>query len=314
MESGIRFHTTKFSRVKNDLPSPFAMKLRKYIRTKRLEHIGQVGKDRVIDFKFGSGEATNHILLELYAIGNIVLTDGNYEILALLRSHQFDEEIAVQIGNIYPIAFTTQDIDSKLSIIPSSREFLDLLIAKENEWNMKQSNDDEVQDVQKQNKKQSQKKKQKLTLKQFLLMKDCHLSHFGPEILDHCIVLSGLKPSKRISELIEEIRNDNMILMKLFDSLLEAPNILHVLDVPGQRGYIICKNELNNKDTVASDMNIISEVKDVTDINMNTNTNTNTLEYIEFIPYLFKQHDSSMNISFNSFDEAVDEYFCKVSC
>ena len=297
MESGIRFHTTKFSRVKNDLPSPFAMKLRKYIRTKRLEHIGQVGKDRVIDFKFGSGEATNHILLELYAIGNIVLTDGNYE-----------------IGNIYPIAFTTQDIDSKLSIIPSSREFLDLLIAKENEWNMKQSNDDEVQDVQKQNKKQSQKKKQKLTLKQFLLMKDCHLSHFGPEILDHCIVLSGLKPSKRISELIEEIRNDNMILMKLFDSLLEAPNILHVLDVPGQRGYIICKNELNNKDTVASDMNIISEIKDVTDMNTNKNTNTNTLEYIEFIPYLFKQHDSSMNISFNSFDEAVDEYFCKVSC
>eukprot|EP01036_Dinobryon_divergens_P053298 gene53298-71256_t len=42
MESGVRFHTTKFARDKNDMPSPFAMKLRKFIRTKRLESVRQL--------------------------------------------------------------------------------------------------------------------------------------------------------------------------------------------------------------------------------------------------------------------------------
>ena len=65
------------------------------------------GSDRVVDLKFGSGEAICHIILELYASGNVVLTDGNYQIIALLRSHQFEDDIAVQVGEIYPIAFTT---------------------------------------------------------------------------------------------------------------------------------------------------------------------------------------------------------------
>ncbi len=66
MESGIRFHLTKYNHNKNELPSPFTMKLRKYIRTKRLERIKQLANDRVIDFVFGSGELTVHIILELY--------------------------------------------------------------------------------------------------------------------------------------------------------------------------------------------------------------------------------------------------------
>lgn len=45
------------------------MKLRKHIRTQRLEDVRQVGMDRVVDFKFGSGKASNHVILELYASG-----------------------------------------------------------------------------------------------------------------------------------------------------------------------------------------------------------------------------------------------------
>lgn len=46
------------------------MKLRKHIRTQRLEDVRQVGMDRVVDFKFGSGKASNHVILELYASGD----------------------------------------------------------------------------------------------------------------------------------------------------------------------------------------------------------------------------------------------------
>jgi len=85
LESGVRFHTTRFIRDKSTMPQPFTMKLRKHIRTKRLEDIRQIGSDRVVDFKFGSGESVSHIILELYSNGNIILADSNYEIQALLR-------------------------------------------------------------------------------------------------------------------------------------------------------------------------------------------------------------------------------------
>lgn len=49
------------------------MKLRKHIRTQRLEDVRQVGMDRVVDFKFGSGEASNHVILELYASGSFLV-------------------------------------------------------------------------------------------------------------------------------------------------------------------------------------------------------------------------------------------------
>ena len=91
IESGIRIHTTDFLRNKKDVPSGFSMKLRKHLRTKKLESIEQLGIDRVIDLTFGRGEFAHHILVELYAQGNVILTDSQYTILSLLRSHKFDE-------------------------------------------------------------------------------------------------------------------------------------------------------------------------------------------------------------------------------
>lgn len=91
IESGIRIHTTEFLRNKKDVPSGFSMKLRKHLRTKKLEDLSQLGVDRVINLTFGRGENAYHILVELYAQGNVILTDHEYTILSLLRSHKFDE-------------------------------------------------------------------------------------------------------------------------------------------------------------------------------------------------------------------------------
>ena len=78
-----------------------------------------LGSDRVVDLKFGSGDAVCHIILELYASGNVVLLDGNYQIIALLRSHKFEEDIAVQVGEIYPIKFTTTVSTSTITSTPT---------------------------------------------------------------------------------------------------------------------------------------------------------------------------------------------------
>jgi predicted ribosome quality control (RQC) complex YloA/Tae2 family protein len=72
-------------RDKSDTPSNFCMKLRKHLRGKRLDDVRQLGVDRIVVFTFGSGPAAHHVILELYAGGNVILTDANYEILTLLR-------------------------------------------------------------------------------------------------------------------------------------------------------------------------------------------------------------------------------------
>src|ERR1035437_3425258 len=80
IESGIRIHTTDFLRNKKDVPSGFSMKLRKHLRTKKLENVSQLGIDRVVDLQFGKGEFAHHILVEFYAQGNVILTDHEYTI------------------------------------------------------------------------------------------------------------------------------------------------------------------------------------------------------------------------------------------
>lgn len=54
-----------------------------------------IGSFQVIDLQFGMGEGTHHIILELYAQGNILLTDGDYNVLTLLRTHRFDLELKI---------------------------------------------------------------------------------------------------------------------------------------------------------------------------------------------------------------------------
>ena len=92
IESGIRIHTTNFVKNKKDLPSGFSMKLRKHLRTRKLVSIKQLGMDRVIDFQFGRDEFASHIIVELYASGNVILTDHEYTILSLLRSYTLDSK------------------------------------------------------------------------------------------------------------------------------------------------------------------------------------------------------------------------------
>lgn len=115
IESGLRMHTTDYDWPKSHAPSYFATKLRKSIKNKRIEDISQIGIDRAVDFQFGSNNAACHLIAELYDKGNLVLTDNNYEILAILRwrkptdksqgqldGNQRDSE-NFRIGDKYPL-------------------------------------------------------------------------------------------------------------------------------------------------------------------------------------------------------------------
>lgn len=85
IESGLRIHSTEYDWPKSPAPNQFATKLRKHLRNKRVEDIRQVGIDRVIDIRFGSQQLANHLIIELYDRGNLILTDHEYVIIAILR-------------------------------------------------------------------------------------------------------------------------------------------------------------------------------------------------------------------------------------
>ncbi|CAJ0935786.1 unnamed protein product, partial [Ranitomeya imitator] len=104
VESGIRIHTTEFEWPKNMMPSGFAMKCRKHLRSRRLVGITQLGVDRIVDLQFGSDNAAYHLIVELYDRGNIVLTDHEYLILNILRFRTDEaDDVKFAVRERYPV-------------------------------------------------------------------------------------------------------------------------------------------------------------------------------------------------------------------
>uniref|UniRef100_A0A4W3JBI0 Ribosome quality control complex subunit NEMF n=1 Tax=Callorhinchus milii TaxID=7868 RepID=A0A4W3JBI0_CALMI len=104
IESGIRIHTTEFEWPKNMMPSGFAMKCRKHLKSRRLISVKQLGVDRIVDFQFGSDDAAYHLIVELYDRGNVVLTDHEYTILNLLRFHTNEaDDVKFAVRERYPV-------------------------------------------------------------------------------------------------------------------------------------------------------------------------------------------------------------------
>ncbi|KAJ7345326.1 hypothetical protein JRQ81_001276 [Phrynocephalus forsythii] len=104
LESGIRIHTTEFEWPKNMLPSSFAMKCRKHLKSRRLVSVNQLGVDRIVDFQFGSDEAAYHLIIELYDRGNIILTDHEYLILNILRFRTDEaDDVKFAVRERYPV-------------------------------------------------------------------------------------------------------------------------------------------------------------------------------------------------------------------
>ena len=104
IEAGVRFHLTTVERKKSVIPSGWTMNFRKLIKGKQLEKLEQVGSDRVVLLQFGVNEKAVFVVLEMYAKGNIVVTDSEWKVQLLLRSHEFEAGHITAKNQIYPMA------------------------------------------------------------------------------------------------------------------------------------------------------------------------------------------------------------------
>lgn len=50
---------------------------------------------------FGNGENTYHLILELYSGGNLILTNYEFEIMALLRTYKLADGSEVNVNQRY---------------------------------------------------------------------------------------------------------------------------------------------------------------------------------------------------------------------
>ncbi|KAK5050449.1 hypothetical protein LTR84_003730 [Exophiala bonariae] len=100
VDSGFRCHLTSFSRTAATAPSVFVSRLRKYLKSRRVTSVSQIGTDRVIEISFSDGQY--RLYLEFFAAGNVILTDADLNVLVLLRQvSEGDEDVDVKLGGKY---------------------------------------------------------------------------------------------------------------------------------------------------------------------------------------------------------------------
>ncbi|TMW64489.1 hypothetical protein Poli38472_011369 [Pythium oligandrum] len=295
LESGVRFHTSKYARDASSstsaLPSQFTMKLRKHLRGKRLVGLTQLEGDRVVDFTFGSDQLQCHLILELYAAGNIILTDENYTILSLLRTHKFDENVKMAVRQEYPVSVldnkaATAGISTPAELIKVMEQFFEGQAARAAEGKGKKA---KVQ-----------------TLKQLLLLKETSFGGLGPVIIEHCIVSAGLSPTLKIKNLGEFRAIGDAELVRLIEELQQGWQLLERL----QSEQTLTLMEENEDGTpVKTEESSEPKQKRGFIVLKGKVKPTDIEQFEEFTPFLYAQHREKEIKSYDTFDEAVDEYF-----
>ncbi|PIA17725.1 DUF814-domain-containing protein, partial [Coemansia reversa NRRL 1564] len=206
IESGIRTHTTEYTRDKSITPSSFCIKLRKHLKARRLTSVSQIGMDRVLDFEFAVSagpeyEGTYHVICEFYSSGNVILTNHCYEILALSRVVHIGDETVYAVGKTYALRGGTTAGIGRVS----REQLVDWL----------------------------SKSQPKETLKRRLAT----FAAYGPALAEHVIVRAGLSPSLRVATAID-LSPQSPQIAALLDAYEDAYAIAEQLGDRECPGYI----------------------------------------------------------------------------
>lgn len=334
LESGIRFHSTIESYENPGMPSPFCAKLRKHLRGLRLESVQQLGqKDRVIMLTFGSGDAQRHtLILELYARGNILLTNSNYIILSLLRSHDYHDNdgannisagtVKVQVGHAYPVTYATTSTTTTSEGDGSSCSST-LLASTTNplEWyqiNRPPAASTEEQEEKEQannNKGKGGKKKKGGSgtaaadvyneWRSLLLQSPSSgVAHYSPSLIEHCLLCAEIDPKKLAPSSLDEEG------WKRLQTTLqtEGERILANMDVVDTKGYIFYQPKPKQEEDTDDDEKKKDDAKKMKTV---LSAYEDKL-LLEFQPHILKQHEGMLQLEFDTFDRAVDAFFANI--
>ncbi|XVF62394.1 hypothetical protein PTKIN_Ptkin09bG0004100 [Pterospermum kingtungense] len=304
MESGVRLHTTAYVRDKSNTPSGFTLKLRKHIRTRRLEDVRQLGYDRIILFQFGLGANAHYIILELYAQGNILLTDSEFTVLTLLRSHRDDDKgLAIMSRHRYPTeicrVFERTTMSKMQAALTSSSEPDENEPAKVNESGSNLPAPKETEKQKEGSHKGGKPSESKKSASDGTHSKQAMLKNvlgealgYGPALSEHIILDAGLVPNTKLTE-DNELDDDKIQVLAQAVASFEdwLQDVISGDKVP--EGYILMQKKNPGKDGSPSE-------------------GTTGQIYDEFCPILLNQFKSREHVDFETFDAALDEFYSKI--
>lgn len=240
--------------------------------------VSQIGTDRIIDIVFSDG--LYHLFLEFFAGGNIILTDGEYKIVALFRQVPAggDQE-EVKVG----LNYTVTNKQNYHGVPELSLERLKQTLQKAIEAEAAETAPKKA------------KKKQGDYLRKALSQ---GFPEFPPLLLDHAIAGSELDSDTRPEQVLE----DQQLLDKVMEVLKVADGVRKQLSVGDKHpGYIVAKEDSKPAEQAASEDSSVSKQK--------------KLLYEDFHPFKPRQFEGKPGFSileFDRFNKAVDEYFSSI--
>jgi predicted ribosome quality control (RQC) complex YloA/Tae2 family protein len=275
IDSGFRCHLTEYARTTAAAPTTFVAKLRKYLKTRRVTSVAQIGTDRILEFQFSDG--LYRLYLEFYAGGNIVLTDGDLKVLALLRNvDEGEEHERLRVG-----------LDYNLSLRQNYGGAPELTKERIREGLQKAVDRQEAQPAATAKKA---RKAGKDALRKALAVS---ITECPPLLVDHALHVanydSTLKP--------EQVLADDDLLEKLLAVLKDARKITdEITDKDQTKGYILAKP---NPAASKTDDEGPEKSKHLYD------------DFHPFRPQQFEGSDLAF-LEFDGFNKAVDEFFSSI--
>lgn len=274
IDSGFRCHLTEYARTTAAAPSAFVAKLRKYLKTRRVTSIAQIGTDRILEFQFSDG--LYRLYLEFYAGGNIVLTDADLNVLSLLRNvDEGEEHERLRVGLQYNLSLRQNYGGAPELTNQRVRQALQKAVDRQQE--------------QPANGKKA-KKAGKDALRKALAVS---ITECPPLLVDHALHVasfdSTLKP--------EQVLADDELLEKLVTVLKNAREITDGITKPEQiKGYILAKPNPHAAQAV-------DDTPDKTKLLYD--------DFHPFRPQQFEESDYTF-LEFDGFNKAVDEFFSSI--
>ena len=260
------------------MPGPFVLRLRKFLKTRRITSVAQIGTDRIIEIQFSDG--SYRLYLEFFASGNIILTDADLKILALLRNVPEGEGQEPQrIG----LAYNLDNRQNFGGIPPLTEERLKNALTT----SVEKAAAAETAGI-------KNKKKGQADLRRGLATT---ITELPPVLVDHVFRISGFDSKLKPAEVLE----DPALFNSLFESLTKARAVVDGLTgSPVSKGYIIAKPRPGLPSAPETKADDRTEEK---------NKNVLYEDFHPFLPKQFEDDPAYIILPFDGFNKTVDEFF-----
>ena len=272
IESGFRCHLTDFARTAAPAPSQFVARLRKFLKTRRVTGVSQIGTDRIIEFRFSDG--AYRLYLEFFASGNVILTDADLKILALLRNvPEGQGQEPQRVGSTY----TLENRQNFGGVPPLTKERLR----------------EALKTASAQAATKKAKRKGSDELRRGLATT---ITELPPILVDHVFRLTNFDSATKPADILD----NEPLLDALFQSLERARSILdEVTSSPTAKGYIIAKPNPRAAEPAA----------DPEEAQKNKARNLLYEDFQPFLPKQFEDDPGCQVLPFDGFNKTVDEFF-----